>query len=114
MTPAFSGLLIARASPTRAAAGRAIWLAAVLVLAAGLGGCGGADGGQKTVVVYGFSIMEEVLKEDIIPAFQLHWKEETGEEVEVITSFAGSGTVTNQIVFGAPAQVAMVATRWTP
>ena len=108
MTPAFSGLLIARASPTRAAAGRAIWLAA------GLGGCGGADGGQKTVVVYGFSIMEEVLKEDIIPAFQLHWKEETGEEVEVITSFAGSGTVTNQIVFGAPAQVAMVATRWTP
>lgn len=50
------------------------------------------------------------MKEKIIPAFQRDWKEKTGEELKVITSFAGSGVVTNQIIFGAPADVVMVAT----
>ena len=50
------------------------------------------------------------MKEEIVPDFQRYWKDKTGEEVQVITSFAGSGTITNQIIFGAPAQVAMVAT----
>ncbi len=50
------------------------------------------------------------MKEEIIPAVQRHWKEETGQEVKLFTSFAGSGTVTNQILFGAPAQIALLAT----
>ncbi len=76
----------------------------------GLASCGPDGDRSKTIVLYGFSSMENVMKEEIIPSFQGHWKETTGEEVKVITSFAGSGTITNQIVFGAPAQIAMVAT----
>ena len=82
----------------------------VLLLAVALGSCRPSEGRKKTIVLYGFSIMENVLKKELIPAFQRHWREENDEEVRVITSFAGSGTITNQIIFGAPAQIAMVAT----
>jgi sulfate transport system substrate-binding protein len=50
------------------------------------------------------------MNEGIIPQFEREWRKKTGQEVRVITSYAGSGTITNQIVFGAPAQVAMVST----
>ena len=73
-------------------------------------GCGSSGVESKTIVLYGFSAMENVMKEEIIPAFQRDWKERTGQEVRVISSFAGSGTITNQVIFGAPAQVAMVST----
>ena len=54
--------------------------------------------------------MENVMKEEGIPAFKRDWKEKTGETVKVITCFAWSGTITNKTAFGAPPQVAMVAT----
>ena len=86
---------------------RALLLSALVLL---LSGCRSDEGEVKTIVLYGFSIMEDVMKDEIIPAFQRDWKERTGQEVRVITSFAGSGSITNLIIFGAPAQVAMVAT----
>ena len=53
--------------------------------------------------------MEDVMKDEIIPAFVNRVKETTGEEVRFVTSFAGSGTITNQLMFGAPAHVAILA-----
>lgn len=67
----------------------------------------GAGNSSPTLVIYGFSILEEVISSGILPAFQKRWREQTGEEVLFYTSFAGSGTVTNQIRFGAPADVAL-------
>lgn len=64
-------------------------------------------GRSPTLVIYGFSILEEVITAGILPAFQKRWREEGGEEIRFYTSFAGSGTVTNQIRFGAPADVAL-------
>jgi sulfate transport system substrate-binding protein len=64
---------------------------------------------RRTVVVYGFSILGEVMIRGIFPAFQEEWEGRTGERVEFISSFAGSGTVTNQIVMGVPAQVAILS-----
>ncbi len=89
---------------------KALALAGVVLLAAAWSGCGADGGKNRTIVLYAFSAMEDVMKEEVIPAFQKHWKEQTGEEVQIVTSFAGSGTITNQVRFGAPAQVAMVAT----
>lgn len=63
----------------------------------------------RTVVFYGFSILGEVLNEDVLPAFTRRWREQTGERIEVITSFAGSGTVTNQLIMGVPAQCALLS-----
>ncbi len=63
----------------------------------------------RTLVVYGFSILGEVMNEGIFPAFTERWRRETGERVEFLGAFAGSGTITNQILFGAPADVAILS-----
>lgn len=70
-----------------------------------------AQGRQpRTLVVYGFAIVEKSLTRSIFPAFQKKWKERTGEDLEVISSFGGSGTVTNQLIMGVPAEVAILST----
>jgi len=53
--------------------------------------------------------MKEALEKDIYPAFAEKWKKETGEQVEFNSSFAGSETVTNQILQGAPADIAILS-----
>lgn len=58
---------------------------------------------RDTVILIGFSILGEVINNDVSPKY-------TGSEI--ITSFAGSGTITNQILMGVPAQVAIVAAPW--
>lgn len=63
----------------------------------------------RTIVVYGFSILGDTLDKGIFPAFQDEWKARTGEHVEFVSSFSGSGTVTNQLILGVPAQVAILA-----
>ena len=70
---------------------------------------GGQRPSTRTLVVYGFSILGEVMNEGIFPAFQAQWQAQTGEQVEFISSFAGSGTVTNQIILGVPAEVAILS-----
>ena len=72
--------------------------------------CRSSERSGMTIVLYAFSAVEDVMKDEIIPAFVDEVKESTGEEIRVVTSFAGSGTITNQIIFGAPAHVAIVAT----
>ena len=65
--------------------------------------------GSRTITVYAFSIMKESLERDIYPAFAAKWKAEHGEDVTFNSSFAGSETVTNQILQGAPADVAILS-----
>jgi sulfate transport system substrate-binding protein len=63
----------------------------------------------RTIVIYGFSILSETLEKSVLPEFSRQWKAETGEELAFITSFAGSGTVTNQLIMGVPAELAILA-----
>lgn len=63
----------------------------------------------RTVIFYGFSILGDALDHAVLPEFARRWQAETGERVEFITSFAGSGTVTNQLVLGVPAHVALLS-----
>jgi sulfate/thiosulfate-binding protein len=65
--------------------------------------------GSRTITVYGFSIMKEALEKEIYPAFAARWKREHGEDVQFVSSFAGSETVTNQILQGAPADLAILS-----
>lgn len=64
----------------------------------------------RTIIVYGFSILGDVMTKGIFPAFQEEWQARTGEPIEFIASFAGSGTITNQIILGVPAQVGILST----
>jgi len=68
-----------------------------------------AESGDITITLYGFSIMKESLEKAIFPGFTARWKQLHGQEVRFQSSFAGSETVTNQILQGAPAEVAILS-----
>lgn len=68
-----------------------------------------AESGDITITLYGFSIMKESLEKAIYPGFAAKWKQEHGQEIQFQSSFAGSETVTNQILRGAPAEVAILS-----
>ena len=53
--------------------------------------------------------MKESLEKAIFPGFVAKWKQEHGQVVSFQSSFAGSETVTNQILRGAPAEVAILS-----
>jgi sulfate transport system substrate-binding protein len=63
----------------------------------------------RTVTVYAFSAMDDVLADAILPAFQKHWRDRTGERVEFITTFAGSGAITREILGKIPVEVALLS-----
>ena len=63
----------------------------------------------RTIVFYGFSILGDVIDHGVFPEFQRQWRQRTGERVELASSFAGSGTVTNQIILGVPAELALLS-----
>lgn len=63
----------------------------------------------EAIVFFGFSILGEVMQKGIFPAFQKEWEARTGQRVEFISSFAGSGTVRNQLIMGVPAQMALLS-----
>ena len=65
--------------------------------------------GSRTITVYGFSVMKESLEKAIFPAFAAKWKAEHGEDVHFTSSFAGSETVTNQILQGVGADIAILS-----
>jgi len=67
------------------------------------------SGGGINITLYGFSIMKESLEKAIYPAFVAKAKREHGVDIRFTSSFAGSETVTNQILQGVKAQVAILS-----
>ena len=52
----------------------------------------------RTITLYCFSAMESVMEQALLPAFQDAWFKHNQERVEFITTFAGSGVITRQII----------------
>jgi sulfate transport system substrate-binding protein len=72
-------------------------------------GTAGSPAKNATITFYGFSILGEVMNNGIFPAFQKKWTGEGHGEATFRSSFGGSGTITNQIAMGAPAQLALLS-----
>jgi len=53
--------------------------------------------------------MQESLEKAIFPAFSAKWQREQGQKVRFTSSFAGSETITNQILHGVGAEVAILS-----
>jgi sulfate transport system substrate-binding protein len=84
-----------------------------LLLTAGLTACQPtrtpvADKYQH-IIVYGFSTEEAALTEEVFPAFQAYWQQLTGQEVTFQGNFAGSEDLTDAIIEGADADVAILS-----
>jgi sulfate transport system substrate-binding protein len=68
-----------------------------------------SESGDLSITLYGFSIMKESLEKAIFPGFQAMWKRGHNQEVRFTSSFAGSETVTNQILQGVQADIAILS-----
>jgi len=68
-----------------------------------------SETGGINITLYGFSIMKEPLEKAIYPAFTAKWKQEHGQDIHFTSSFAGSETVTNQILQGVKAEIAILS-----
>src|ERR1700682_2254094 len=88
-------------------------LAFTIVLLLAINACLPKSGSDKSgginITLYGFSIMKESLEKAIYPAFAAKVKREHGFDVRFTSSFAGSETVTNQILQGVKAQIAILS-----
>ncbi len=88
------------------------FLVAFLLLNLLVGGClpkPPAESGDLNLTVYGFSIMKESLEKSIYPGFAAKWKADHGQEVRFTSSYAGSETITNQILQGVKADIALLS-----
>jgi len=61
------------------------------------------------LAIHSCCVTEDATTKEILPAFKKHYKEKIGKDVEVSASFAGSKTLKNQILGGAPVQVAILS-----
>jgi sulfate/thiosulfate transport system substrate-binding protein len=68
-----------------------------------------AETGGLNITVYAFSIMKEAMEKAIYPGFVAKWRQEHGQDVRFTSSYAGSETVTNQILQGVPADIAILS-----
>lgn len=68
-----------------------------------------ADSGGINITVYAFSVMQEAMEKAIYPGFVAKWKQEHGQDVRFTSSYAGSEIVTNQIINGVPADIAILS-----
>ena len=68
-----------------------------------------SESGGINITVYAFSIMKEPLEKGVYPGFSAKWKAEHGLDVNFTSSFAGSETVTNQILQGVAADIAVLS-----
>ena len=69
----------------------------------------GREARPRTIAFYGFSILGEVMNTRVFPAFEADWQARTGERVQFVSAFAGSGTVANQVIMGVPAEFALLS-----
>jgi sulfate transport system substrate-binding protein len=85
---------------------------AAIVLAACDGSAGATAGGARgvrTLTLGAYTTPREVYRQQIIPAFQTHWKERTGEEVRFQDSYLGSGAQARAILGGFEADIAALS-----
>lgn len=68
-----------------------------------------ADTGGVNITIYAFSVMKESLDKAVFPGFVAKWKLEHGVDVRFTASYAGSETITNQIIQGVPAEIAILS-----
>lgn len=64
---------------------------------------------RQIIVVYSFSVEEEVMNKEIFPAFRKYWEQRAGEEVVFQSIFTGSEEIADKIVEGGLADVAILS-----
>jgi sulfate transport system substrate-binding protein len=66
-------------------------------------------GETRELILAAYSVPKEAYERHIIPAFQQHWKQKTGQEVRVRSSYGASGAQARAIMGGFDADVAVLS-----
>ncbi len=82
-------------------------IAAAFLLAAWTPWSMAAD--SRELILAAYSVPKEAYERKIIPAFQLHWKQRTGQDVQIRTSYNASGAQARAIIGGFEADVAALS-----
>lgn len=64
---------------------------------------------SRELVLAAYSVPKEAYEKHIIPAFQRHWKQKTGQDLAVRTSYGASGAQARAIIGGFEADVAALS-----
>jgi sulfate transport system substrate-binding protein len=95
-----------------------VWLIALItsmsVLAVALTACQpqqatNAQPTRHVISLYGFSVEQEVMEEEILPAFSNYWEQQTGNKVSFQTVFTSSEVIADEIIDGALADIALLS-----
>ena len=87
-------------------------LAAVVLLFAWLAYRGGwlpTAERHRVLTIYAYSSLDEAMTRGIFPAFRADWQKRTGEKLEFVPTFSGSGEITDRILHRYPAEIAIVS-----
>ena len=82
-------------------------LAALLSFSALLPSTSGAE--TRELLLAAYSVPKEAYEKRIIPAFVQHWKQKTGETIQIKSSFAASGAQARAVVGGLDADIAALS-----
>ncbi len=63
----------------------------------------------REMILAAYSVPKEAYERHIIPAFQRHWKQKTGQDVRVRSSYGASGAQARAIIGGFDADVAVLS-----
>ena len=63
----------------------------------------------RDLILAAYSVPKEAYERHIIPAFQRHWKQKTGQDVRVRSSYGASGAQARAIIGGFDADVAVLS-----
>ncbi|MDP9131923.1 MAG: substrate-binding domain-containing protein, partial [Nitrospirota bacterium] len=63
----------------------------------------------RELILAAYSVPKEAYERHIIPAFQRHWKQKTGQDVRVRSSYGASGAQARAIIGGFDADVAVLS-----
>ena len=87
----------------------AYWVGLVVLGAIG-SGCGQApDPNADQLSIGAYSVVHEVIRDGLLPAFEAEWKEKTGHSIKFKESYNGSGAQARAIVSGLDADVAILS-----
>jgi sulfate transport system substrate-binding protein len=64
---------------------------------------------QRELILAAYSVPKEAYERHIIPAFQRHWKQKTGQDVRIRSSYGASGAQARAIIGGFDADVAVLS-----
>jgi sulfate/thiosulfate transport system substrate-binding protein len=85
------------------------WFSAVLLVSPAIGCNSARDPNTDVLKIGAYSVVHEVLRDGLIPAFKAAWKERTGRTVTFEESYNGSGTQARSIASGFDADLAILS-----